>query len=327
MTLIDSITAYQQHLEVRGVARHTLAAYQKDLAQLAQFLTETLDVETWETVTSAHLRKFLAKMVEAEQARTTLARKLSCFRGFFTYLCRQYGLPVNPTIGLRAPKAGRHLPEFLYPDEITRLMVAPPADTPQGLRDRAILEVLYSTGLRVSELVALEMDQLNDSGELRVCGKGSKQRVVFIGIKARNALDNYLAMARNVLLTGEKADNAKEDKIGKPGKAEKPAQTVQRAVFLNRRGGRLTDRSIRRLLHNYIMLTCARHGISPHTLRHSFATHLLEGGADLRVIQELLGHASLATTQIYTHTSLRQLKELYSRTHPRASRSDEARGQ
>ncbi len=297
---------FLQYLKsVRGASQHTLRAYRKDLGQLLDFLSGNDEVNSWEDVSDAHLRRFLGNLSERGKAQTSLARKLSCFRSFFTYLCQHKGLPLNPTVGLVSPRLPRRLPQFLDPGEIEKLLAAPPKDIPLGLRDRAILEMLYSTGLRVSELVSLSLNQIQGQAELRVRGKRDKERVVFLGAPAIEALDNYLRIGRQALAKGGK----KSERTGK-GKDE--------AVFLNRRGGRLTDRSVRRILHKYIMLTCARHGLSPHSLRHTFATHLLEGGADLRVIQELLGHSSLSTTQIYTHTSLRHLKEVYSRTHPRA---------
>lgn len=289
---------------IRGASQHTLRAYRKDLGQLLDFLAGAANVSRWEEVTDAHLRRFLGGLSEKGQALISLARKLSCYRTFFTYLCQHKGLQLNPTIGLVSPRLPRRLPQFLYPQEVESLLAAPAQDTPAGLRDRAILEALYSTGLRVSELISLNLSQIGNSGELRVRGKRGKERIVFLGRPAMEALEDYLRLGRSALA------NADE-------KGDGP-------VFINRRGGRLTDRSVRRILHKYIMLSCARHGLSPHSLRHTFATHLLEGGADLRIIQELLGHSSLSTTQVYTHTSLRHLKEVYSRAHPRAEKVDSA---
>ena len=307
--LLEEFLGYLQ--SVRSLAPHSLRAYRKDLEQLKAFLCATAAAERWEEVSGAHLRRFLGLLAEKGCARTSLARKLSCFRTFFKYLCRHQGLASDPTSGLTSPRLPRRLPEFLYPQEVERLLAAPPQDTPLGLRDRAILEVLYSTGLRVSELLSLTLEQLNDSGELRVRGKRGKERLVFLGKPASAALDEYLRLGRPALARSDE-DCAKLSTLNSE------LSTPLEAVFLNHRGGPLTDRSIRRLLHKYIMLTCARHGLSPHSLRHTFATHLLEGGADLRVIQELLGHSSLSSTQVYTHTSLRHLREVYSRAHPRA---------
>jgi len=294
---------YLDHIkDIQGASAHTISAYGEDLSQLFAYL-KAAKVDGWDKVTDSHLRRFLAKLTEEGQARSSIARKLSAFRGFFSYLCKHKGLQANPTTGLISPKLPKRLPQFLYPDEIAKLLAAPSKDKPLGIRDRAILETLYSTGLRVSELISLDVEGLTDSGELRVIGKRSKKRIVFLGQQARKAIDDYLKLARPVLTKGDKSN---------------------KALFINRSGGRLTDRSIRRMLHKYIMLSCARHGLSPHSLRHTFATHLLEGGADLRVIQELLGHSSLSTTQIYTHTSLKHLKDVYLNSHPRAERVEES---
>jgi integrase/recombinase XerC len=311
---------YWEHLKgMRGAGEHTLRAYQDDLHQLLGFLT-LQGIDSWAKVSGGHLRRFLAVLAQQGRARRSLARKLSCFRGFFGYLCRHKGLSADPTVGLVSPKLSRPLPEFFYPQELEQLLAAPPADSPQGLRDKALLEVLYSSGLRVSELVSLNLAQLTESGEMRVKGKRGKERVVFLGKPARRTLQSYLEEARPALIRkGGKLLKPQDKPGGKGGEAE--------AVFVNRLGTRLSDRSVRRLLHKYIMLTCARHGLSPHSLRHTFATHLLEGGADLRVIQELLGHASLATTQIYTHTSLRHLQEVYAKSHPRANVAPEVKGE
>jgi len=315
---------------LRGSADHTLRAYRNDLSQLLQFLSRLQEVDEWGKVKSAHLRRFLADLSEKGQARSSIARKLSSFRGFFTYLCRHKGLPVNPAIGLVSPRLPRRLPQFLYPEEMKRLLAAPPADTPRGLRDRAMLEVLYSTGLRVSELVSLSLAQIENAAEVRVRGKAGKERVVFLGRPAREAVEAYLRLGRPALAGAkEKGKGGKEE--DEKASAERSTLNAQHStspqapLFLNHRGGRLSDRSVRRILYKYILLTGARRGLSPHSLRHSFATHLLEGGADLRVIQELLGHSSPATTQVYTHTSLRHLKEVYSRAHPRAKKANPAR--
>lgn len=326
VTLRGAQEEFLQYLRsVRGASQHTLRAYREDLQQLLAFLSTSAEIDSWEKVSGSHLRRFLGNLSEKGQARASLARKLSCLRGFFAYLCKHKGLSVNPTIGLVSPRLPRRLPQFLYPQEVEKLLVAPPKGTPLGLRDRAILEILYSTGLRVGELVSLNLGQIAGSGELRIRGKRNKERVVFLGRPAREALEEYLRLGRAALAkASEKSETgkARNEQTG-PNLTTHNSQLTtppEAALFLNLRGGRLTDRSVRRRLHIYIMLTCARHGLSPHSLRHTFATHLLEGGADLRVIQELLGHSSLSTTQVYTHTSLRHLKEVYSRTHPRAAR-------
>jgi len=244
--------------------------------------------------------------MEQGLARTSVARKLSALRGFFGFLCARRLREDDPTVGLRAPKPPARLPHYLEEDDMLTLLHAPDLTTPQGMRDRAILETLYATGLRVAELVALDESDLARADEsagllaLRVMGKGRKERIVVLGEEAVIALQAYQAGGRPALRSHAKTP-VDDD-----------------ALFLNRSGTRLTDRSVARMLHKYVMLTCARHGISPHALRHTFATHLLNHGADLRTVQQLLGHVSLASTGIYTHVSASRLREVYEQAHPRA---------
>lgn len=288
------IDAFLQHLKVtRRAADPTLSAYGADLGQLA----EHLQVRDWSQVTAASLRHYFASLHARGYARASIARKLAAARSFFRYLVRRGALPRSPAAGLTAPRLRRGLPRFLYPDETTALLEAPAADTPLGLRDRAILETLYSTGLRVSELVALDLgDVASGQSELRIRGKGGHDRVVLLGRPALGALDRYRELGRPALAAGR----------------------GEQALFLNRQGSRLSVQGVRRLVRKHILATCARREITPHALRHTFATHLLEGGADLRTVQELLGHASLSTTQVYTHLTRRRLKEIYDQAHPRA---------
>lgn len=292
---------FLRHLEVtRGAAAHTIAAYRADLAQFADFAAAR-GVDAWPAVTPGLLRRYLADLAGRDYARTSIARKASALRAVCKWLHRAGLLPDNPAAGLSAPRLSRPLPHFLYADEMGRLLEAPDPATPLGRRDRALLETLYATGLRVSELVALDLRQVQAGQmELRVRGKGSKERMVLLGRQALAALADYLAAGRPHLA------------------ARAPAGVAPTALFLGVRGTPLTDRSVRRLVHRYVLATCARHGISPHSLRHTFATHLLEAGADLRTVQELLGHASLATTQVYTHVTAERLKEVYDQAHPRA---------
>ena len=293
------IDAFLEHMRsARQVSQHTLRSYASDLGQCAAFLRHRFGVQSWEAAEPAMLRRFLAALHAQEYERTSIARKLSALRSLYKYLCRR-GAARDPTVGVHAPRARARLPAFLYPEEVNELLAAPP-DTPLGLRDRALLEMLYATGMRASEIVGLEMSQvLSGAPELRIKGKGGRERMVLMGSYAAKALKEYLARARPALLRGKA-----------PGE--------ERAVFLNRNGTRLTDRGLRRLVHKYVMRTGARRGISPHALRHTFATHLLEAGADLRTVQELLGHARLGTTQIYTHVTRSRLKEIYDLAHPRA---------
>ncbi len=243
------------------------------------------------------LRDYIAWLMEQGVVRASVARKLSAIRSFYRYLMREGILSTNPLENASSPKLDRRLPSFLTTEEMKRLLEAPDLSTPQGQRDSAFLELLYASGLRVSELANLNLGQVDlDTREVRVWGKGAKERIVLMGEPAARALTDYLNEARPRLL-GEKKSNA---------------------VFLNRYGGRLTERSVQSILEEYANITGIGRKVHPHMLRHTFATHLLDGGADLRVVQELLGHASLSTTQIYTHVSKSQAKKVYLSAHPMA---------
>jgi integrase/recombinase XerC len=299
------LDAYLEYLtSVQNASAHTVKGYTEDLLQFLDFAARR-GREAWTQVTVVDIRRFLAELMEAGAARATVSRKLSALRGLFGFLVARRLRDDDPTVGIRAPKLPERLPHYLEEDEMTDLLRAPDAGTPLGLRDRALLEVLYASGMRVSELVSLtlaDLAQADPTGglsALRVTGKGRKQRVVILGEAAVDALTAYLSGGRPALRA-----NAEGDDDG--------------ALFLNRGGTRLTARSVARMLHKYVMLTCARHGISPHALRHTFATHLVNHGADLRTVQQLLGHVSLATTEVYTHVSARRLREVYEQAHPRA---------
>jgi site-specific recombinase XerD len=234
-------------------------------------------------------------MKEKNYSKRTVARKLASLRSFFKFLYREGYIKTNPSSGISTPKLDKKLPIFLDTDEVSKLIEAPDEKDLSGLRDRALMETLYSTGIRVSELVGMNLSEIDFiSGVIKVFGKGKKERLAPIGDKALRAIRNYL------------------DKRG-IGKLND-----KKAVFLNKDGGRLTDRSVRRIIEKYIKRVSLREGVSPHTLRHSFATHLLNRGADLRSVQELLGHMNLSTTQIYTHVTTQRLKEVYDKAHPRA---------
>jgi integrase/recombinase XerC len=280
----------------KNASPHTLRAYASDLRGFAEFLRKEapeggLDYRT--------IRKFLANLQREKCAKRTVARKLAALRAFYRFQRERNPDASDPTVGLSSPKLDRRLPRPLAGEEIKALLNAPDPNRPDGLRDRAILELLYASGLRASELCSLNMGDVRaQTGEVRVTGKGSKDRVTLVGIPALEALEAYLASGRSAL-------------------AQKSSQPTT-ALFLNSKGDRLSDRSLRGIVYKWIEKTGAISGVSPHTLRHSFATHLLEGGADLRTVQELLGHASVATTQIYTHVSAKRLKEVYERAFPRA---------
>ncbi|MBA7638033.1 Tyrosine recombinase XerC [subsurface metagenome] len=234
-------------------------------------------------------------------AKASIARKLSAIRSFYRYLVREKIIEVNPIKTVSSPKLDKRLPSFLTLAEVKRLLEAPNLSTPQGLRDQALLELLYASGLRVSELTSLELGQINlDTNEIRVWGKGSKERVALMGEPAAEALKNYLEQGRPRLLTARKSN----------------------AIFLNRYGQRLPERSVQKILEKYATKAGLKKRVHPHMLRHTFATHLLDGGADLRVVQELLGHARLSSTQIYTHVTKKQARKVYLSAHPLAKEKD-----
>lgn len=274
----------------KNAAQHTITNYTIDLKSFYTFLQDK-DVSA---VDHLMLRRFLADMRAKVYSKRTIARKLASLRSFFKFLYREGYIKSNPVTAISSPKLDKKLPKFLDVAKVTKLILAPDIKTDSGLRDRAILETLYSTGIRVSELVGLDSSDVDFiSGVIKVFGKGSKERIVPIGDEAIAAIRKYL----------DRRPKRVKDKD---------------AVFLNSRGGRLTDRSVRRVIDKYIHVCSIEEKISPHSLRHSFATHLLDRGADLRSVQELLGHMNLSTTQIYTHVTMERLKSVYDKTHPRA---------
>jgi integrase/recombinase XerC len=290
-----AVAAFLRHLErERNASPHTIRAYGEDLAQFRLYLREALGraVEPGD-VDHLLIRGFLARLHEQGRSKTSAARKLATLRTFFRYLAREGVVTRNPARALASPRLERRLPPHLSEAEVAEIL-AVPGSQDSSLRARAILELLYATGIRCGELVGLDLDALDMSGGLgRVLGKGSKERIVPFGGRAREALHEYLA-------------------------ARGRCRPRTPALFLNARGGRLTDRSVRILLQARLQVLALRQHVSPHSLRHAFATHLLERGADLRAIQELLGHASLSTTQRYTHVDARHILEIYRKTHPRA---------
>ena len=292
--MTNEISQFLRYLAVeRNASSHTLEAYGADLARFADFVVEQRGPDAAvESVDHLLIRRYLA-LLHKEHKKSSIGRKLAAIRSFFRYLLRTGRLEKNPAELVSTPKREKRVPFHLNIDEATTLVEAPRGADILSVRDRAILETLYSCGLRVSELTGLDLGRLDlDGGLVRVLGKGGKERIVPVGSKARQALRLYLD--------------------------ERGQAPLEAPLFLNHRGGRLTSRSVRRVVDRYIIHLATMKRISPHTLRHTFATHLLEGGADLRAIQELLGHASLSTTQKYTHVSIDRLMEVYDRAHPKA---------
>jgi len=275
--------------------------YKADLLDFFYFLKEK-KVGTLDEVNRQVLRDYLAHLMGRGIAKASIARKLSAIRSFYRYLVREKIIEVNPIKMVSSPKLDKRLPSFLTLDEVKRLLEAPAPSTPQGLRARALLELLYASGLRVSELASLELGQINlDTNEIRVWGKGSKERMALMGEPAAEALKNYLEQGRPKLLTARKSN----------------------AIFLNRYGQRLPERSVQKILEKYAQKAGLKKRVHPHMLRHTFATHLLDGGADLRVVQELLGHERLSSTQIYTHVTKKQARKVYLSAHPLAKEKDD----
>ncbi len=289
--MMRSIDRFLDYLNVeKNASEHTVKNYANDLQAFCRF---TGDVAP-EKVTYLVIRRYLAEMRAKNYAKRTVARKLASLRSFFTFLHREGFIKSNPAVAVATPKLDRTLPVFLDEDEMKLLIEAPTEKDFEGMRDRAILETLYSTGVRVSELTGMNMNDVDFiGGVITVRGKGKKERMTPIGDRALRTLRIYL---------GARQENG-------PGSRQ--------AVFLNKNGTRLTGRSVRRIIAKYIRRISVRNGVSPHTLRHSFATHLLNRGADLRSVQELLGHMNLSTTQMYTHVTTQRLKEVYDKSHPR----------
>lgn len=294
MTLFDQIQDFTTYLQTeRDVSPHTLAAYSSDLSQLLTFVMhEKGDNTSAQDIDHLLLRRYLAGLSKNTK-KSSIGRKLAAIRSFFRFLLRHGTIAMNPAELVATPKKELLLPFHLDIDQATTLMEAPDNEQKYVLRDRAILELLYSSGLRVSELTGLNIDGLDlVGGMVRVTGKGGKERIVPVGSRALQALRTYLDLRGDSVAKG--------------------------ALFLNTRGGRINRRSVARIIDTYVTNISTFKRISPHTLRHTFATHMLEGGADLRAIQELLGHASLSTTQKYTHVSIDRLMEVYDKAHPKA---------
>ncbi len=301
--MFGAIDGFLRYLKIeRNASELTIKSYSEDFGSLLDYVRDRVgEVSSPAELQIAQLRGYVAYLHECDYARTTIARRLASLRSFFRYCQREGLVTSNPAKALRTPRVGRKLPHFLTIDQITRLLEAPPANEVEGLRDRALLETMYSAGLRVAELVGMNVENWDrDANIVRVFGKGRKERIAPIGRHASKALDRWLD-------------------VREPAPDAKPAD--KSAMFLNRFGTRLTTRSVGRMLEKYLNLTGLDQITTPHTLRHTFATHLLEGGADLRSVQEMLGHKSLTTTQIYTHVSTKRLKDTYEQAHPHAAKN------
>lgn len=283
------IDKFEKYINIeKNYSEHTLRSYRSDLEEFNEFLGG----KTPEKVSHLDMRRFLAELRKKKLSKRTIVRKLASIRSFFKFLFREKYIKSNPADNIFTPKLDKELPEFLDYKKTIELVTSPLLDTILGIRDRAILEVLYSTGIRVSELVGLNRDNVDlISGSIKVRGKGKKERMALLGKESQKALRNYL-------------------------RESDPKDT--NAVFMNKNGTRLTDRSVRRIIDKYVKKCSIEQNISPHSIRHSFATHLIDNGADLRSVQELLGHKNLSTTQIYTHMGSERLREIYMKAHPRA---------
>jgi integrase/recombinase XerC len=298
----EALADFLRHLSLeKNASEHTVKSYREDLVQALGFFRLRLPTQGAHQpaqLTTRLLRAYLAWLHEQGYAKSTIARRVAAVRSWCRFLCRQGTLTTNPADGLRNPRQDKKLPHFLSAEDLVRLLEAPSVATPLGVRDRAILETLYSAGLRVSELTGLNVDDADlGEGLITVRGKGKRERLALLGPQSKGALQAWLA--------------------------DRPALAVRRArpqpaLFLNKNGTRLSSRSVGRLVEKYLAQAGLDPRTSPHTLRHSFATHLLDAGADIRSVQELLGHRSLSTTQIYTHVTTHRLQDNYRKAHPRA---------
>jgi integrase/recombinase XerC len=310
----QALEAFVAHLrDERGLSAHTVDAYRRDVTQFLAFAARA-GVTDPAQVEPLLLRRFLALQRTRGLAAASIARKGAALRACFRFLARRGLVADDPAAGLGVPRGPKRLPVVLKAQQVDRLIAAPDPVDPVGLRDRVILELLYATGIRVGELCGLRLGDVDLAADtVRVLGKGAKERVVPFGEPARAALLDYLARGRSAMLPVEHAAGARPNAAAGSGSG-----AGREALFFNRRGRPMTQRDVRGMLERYRVAAGVPTGTSPHTLRHSFATHLLEGGADLRAVQELLGHVALTTTQTYTHVSNERLRRVYEQAHPRA---------
>ena len=283
----------------RNFSNHTARAYCSDILGFLVWLEE----KSCEDVNFSNVKDYLHFIQKFNFKKTTISRKIASLRTFYKFLYREKKVESNPAMSLTLPKKPKSLPKFLTQDEVEKILSNVKIDTPSGYRNRAILELLWATGMRVSELSGLNFGDLNlENNEIRVLGKGSKERIILVSDRAKNYLERYIESARFLVAKGYKI--------------EEPTESSP--VFINNTGYRLQTKTIRNVINDIVKNIKLPKRVTPHVFRHSFATHLIENGADLRVVQELLGHASISNTQIYTHISLQHMQEVYEETHPRA---------
>lgn len=283
----------------KNFSKHTAKAYYSDVLSFLVWM----DDSSCEEVNFSKIREYLHFIQKFNYKKTTIARKIASLRTFYKFLYRERKVDNNPALNLNAPKRPKSLPKFMTPEEVEQILNNIKIETPAGYRNRAILELLWATGMRVSELAGLNFGDLNlENNEIRVFGKGSKERIILVSNRAKNYLERYIESARTLIPKGYKV--------------EEPTETSP--VFINNTGYRLQTKTIRNVINDVVDKIALPKKVTPHVFRHSFATHLIENGADLRVVQELLGHASISNTQIYTHVSTQHLKDVYNETHPRA---------
>jgi integrase/recombinase XerD len=284
----------------KGASNNTVAAYRNDLRQLATYMKPKEDGKSWEKVDRIIIQDFILDLKKRKYAETTVARKVAAIRSFFSFLESEGMISCNPTEGLASPRVGKMLPKAISPNEVDELLEQPcKRSTPEARRDRAMLELLYATGMRVTELVSLDLTNLNldpENAYVKCSGKGAKERVIPIHEQAAEAVQEYLEGPRPALVRNKN----------------------EKALFVNRRGERLTRQGFWLILKGYARAANLREDVTPHTLRHSFATHMLRGGMPLRHVQEMLGHANISTTQVYTHLTTEHVREVYEKAHPRA---------
>ena len=295
----DALDDYMQFLRVeRQLADNTLLSYERDLRSYLQYLKEVEQLESLRNVERIHILNHLSHLKETTMSSRTVARHISSIRSFHQFLIRERVVDKDPTVHLEMPQMDKKLPNVLSIEEVETLIEAPDTSKANGKRDQAMLELLYASGMRVSECINLDMEDVNlTMGFVRCFGKGGKERIIPLGKSALSACKDYLSGARR--------------ELAKPG-------VTTDALFINQRGKRLTRQGFWKLLKQHAQKAGIQKELTPHTLRHSFATHLIENGADLRAVQEMLGHADISTTQIYTHVSKTRLKDVYSQFHPRA---------